>query len=84
MPNLAEPIRFSETLRASPAAFVRAVREQGLEGVIAVQKYGCATGINIEVYGLCAHSLRATASTNALENGADIAKVQDWLGHANV
>lgn len=29
------------------------------------------------------HSLRATAATNALEHGADIAKVQDWLGHAN-
>jgi site-specific recombinase XerD len=29
------------------------------------------------------HSLRTTAATNALEHGADIAKVQDWLGHAN-
>lgn len=29
------------------------------------------------------HALRATAATNALEHGADIAKVQDWLGHAN-
>jgi bifunctional non-homologous end joining protein LigD len=35
MPNLSQPIRFSETLRASPAALVSAVREQGLEGVIA-------------------------------------------------
>jgi len=35
MSNLAEPIRFSETLRASPAVLIRAVREQGLEGVIA-------------------------------------------------
>jgi len=31
-----------------------------------------------------AHALRATATTNALDNGADIAKVQDWLGHANI
>ena len=31
-----------------------------------------------------AHSLRATAATNALENNADIAKVQEWLGHANI
>ncbi|MBS0445103.1 MAG: tyrosine-type recombinase/integrase [Proteobacteria bacterium] len=31
-----------------------------------------------------AHSLRATAATNALDNGADIAKVQEWLGHANI
>jgi site-specific recombinase XerD len=30
------------------------------------------------------HSLRATAATNALDNGADIAKVQEWLGHANI
>ncbi|MDX2175273.1 MAG: tyrosine-type recombinase/integrase, partial [Candidatus Sumerlaeia bacterium] len=29
-------------------------------------------------------SLRATAATNALEHQADIAKVQEWLGHANV
>jgi site-specific recombinase XerD len=29
------------------------------------------------------HALRAAAATNALEHGADIAKVQDWLGHAN-
>jgi integrase/recombinase XerD len=49
-----------------------------------VQKYGRATGINAEVNGLCVHSLRATAGTNALENGADIAKVQEWFGHANI
>jgi site-specific recombinase XerD len=30
------------------------------------------------------HSLRATAATNALSHEADIAKVQEWLGHANV
>jgi integrase len=30
------------------------------------------------------HAMRATAATNALENDADIAKVQEWLGHANV
>ena len=29
------------------------------------------------------HALRATAATNALEHGADIAQVQDWLGHSN-
>ena len=31
-----------------------------------------------------AHALRATAATNALDNQADIAKVQEWLGHANI
>ena len=30
------------------------------------------------------HALRATAATNALELQADIAKVQEWLGHANI
>lgn len=30
------------------------------------------------------HALRATAATNALEHGADIAKVQEWLGHASI
>jgi len=49
-----------------------------------VSKYGRATGINAEVIGLCVHSLRATAATNALSHEADIAKVQEWLGHANV
>lgn len=49
-----------------------------------VRHYGLATGINAEVNGLCVHSLRATAATNALSHEADIAKVQEWLGHANV
>jgi integrase/recombinase XerD len=31
-----------------------------------------------------AHAMRATAATNALDRGADIAKVQEWLGHANI
>jgi site-specific recombinase XerD len=30
------------------------------------------------------HCLRATAATNALEHGADIAKVRDWLGHSTI
>jgi integrase/recombinase XerD len=49
-----------------------------------VRKYGLETGISAEVNGLCVHSLRATAATNALSHDSDIAKVQDWLGHANV
>jgi integrase/recombinase XerD len=28
--------------------------------------------------------LRATAATNALDNEADIAKVQEWLGHSSI
>lgn len=49
-----------------------------------VAKYGAETGVNIEVKGLRPHSMRATAATNALKNKADIAEVQEWLGHANI
>ncbi len=49
-----------------------------------VKKYARETGIDAEVNRLRVHSLRATAGTNALENGADIAKVQEWFGHANI
>lgn len=49
-----------------------------------LQKYGAQTGISAEVNGLCVHSLRATAATNALSHDSDIAKVQEWLGHANI
>jgi len=43
-----------------------------------------AAGAQIDVQGFGVHSLRATAATNALEHEADIAKVQEWLGHANI
>src|ERR1700755_1788022 len=49
-----------------------------------VCKYGAETGISAEVIGLCVHSLRATAATNALTHDSDIAKVQEWLGKADV
>jgi site-specific recombinase XerD len=44
-----------------------------------VRKYSSALGFEIG-----AHALRATAATNALDHKADIAKVQEWLGHANI
>jgi site-specific recombinase XerD len=47
-----------------------------------VQRY--ARHVCIEMRGFCTHSLRATAATNSLENEADIAKVQEWLGHASI
>lgn len=47
-----------------------------------VKKY--ARDIGLDVPGFCVHALRATAATNALEHEADIAKVQEWLGHANI
>jgi site-specific recombinase XerD len=43
-----------------------------------------AAKTRIELQGVDVHSLRATAATNALEHEADIAKVQEWLGHANI
>jgi site-specific recombinase XerD len=42
---------------------------------------GYARKIGVEIG---AHALRATAATNALEHEADISKVQEWLGHANI
>jgi site-specific recombinase XerD len=44
-----------------------------------VRSYSAALGFEIG-----AHSLRATAATNALDHQADIAKVQEWLSHANI
>lgn len=38
----------------------------------------------IDVQGFGPHSLRATAATNALDHEADIAKVQELLGHSNI
>jgi integrase/recombinase XerD len=49
-----------------------------------VRYYGERVGINTDVHGFCVHALRATAATNALAHNADIAKVQEWLGHANI
>jgi site-specific recombinase XerD len=47
-----------------------------------VKRY--AKQASVDVDGFCVHSLRATAATNALEHQADIAKVQEWLGHSNI
>lgn len=47
-----------------------------------LKHYAKAAGIPVEAFS--PHSLRATAATNALDNGADIAQVQNWLGHANI
>ena len=42
---------------------------------------GYSAGLGCEIG---AHALRATAATSALDHQADIAKVQEWLGHANI
>jgi len=44
-----------------------------------VRRYALGLGLKIG-----AHALRATAATNALDHDADITKVQEWLGHANI
>jgi integrase/recombinase XerD len=44
-----------------------------------VRTYSALLGFEIG-----AHALRATAATNALDHQTDIAKVQEWLGHANI
>ncbi len=45
---------------------------------------GYAASVKIDISGFGPHALRATAATNALDHDADIAKVQEWLGHANI
>lgn len=49
-----------------------------------VRAYAKEIGLEEEVEGRWVHLARATAITNALENEADIAKVQEWAGHANI
>jgi site-specific recombinase XerD len=52
-------------------------------GVYRMMKtYARALAINVDRFG--PHAARATAAANALFQGADIAMVQEWLGHANV
>ena len=43
------------------------------------RRYTLALGLKIG-----ARALRATAATNTLDHEAAIAKVQEWLGHANI
>jgi site-specific recombinase XerD len=58
----------------------RAERAITADGVYKlVRGYSAQLGFEIG-----AHALRATAATNALDHQADIAKVQEWLGHANI
>lgn len=54
-----------------------------VDGIYAiVREYGRRVGIQAQ--GFAPHALRTTAATNALDNEADIAKVQEWLGHASI
>lgn len=56
------------------------ITEDGVYKMLA--RYAGKVGINVEGFG--PHALRATAITNALEHDADLEKVQDWVGHANI
>lgn len=64
------------------------VHQNGLASITADGVYkmlaGYAASLKIAVAGFGPHALRATAATNALDHEADIAKVQEWLGHANI
>ena len=42
---------------------------------------GYAASLKLDVAGFGPHALRAT---NALYHDADIAKVQEWLGHGSI
>jgi len=58
----------------------RPITEDGVYKMLA--KYAGKVGIDVDGFG--PHALRATAITNALEHDADLEKVQDWVGHANI
>jgi integrase/recombinase XerD len=66
----------SNNTRGAP----RSITPDGVYKVLA--NYAGRVGIVVDGFG--PHALRATAATNALEHDADIAKVQLWLGHANI
>jgi len=69
---LFRPIRNNRTGRLE-----KAITGDGIYRL--VRAYSALLGFEIG-----AHALRATAATNALDHQADIAKVQEWLGHANI
>ena len=69
-------------------ALFRAIRSQGqglAKAITADGVYKIVRGYSAKLgFEIGAHALRATAATNALDHQADIAKVQEWLGHANI
>ncbi len=86
---LADYLEASGHTHDKTAALFRPIRNNrtgGLERALStdgiyklVRGYAQKLGVTIG-----AHALRATAATNALEHEADIAKVQEWLGHASI
>jgi integrase/recombinase XerD len=69
-------------------ALSRAIRSRGegvTKAITADGVYKIVRGYSAKLgFEIGAHALRATAATNALDHQADIAKVQEWLGHANI
>ncbi len=52
-----------------------------------VKKYARQAGLQADRLGrrgICTHSLRKTALTNALEHGAKMEQVQAWAGHSDI
>ena len=49
-----------------------------------VRRYARLADLPDAIDGVNAHAMRATAATNALQHQADIAKVQEWLGHVHI
>jgi integrase/recombinase XerD len=47
-----------------------------------LRKHAQAAEIDGKSFG--PHALLAMAATNALDQGANVGRVQEWLGHANV
>ena len=64
-------------IRSRADALAKAISPDAIYKI--VRGYSAALGFEIGT-----HALRATAATNALDHQADIAKVQEWLGHANI
>ena len=48
-----------------------------------VKRYALAAGMATR-QRLGPHAMRSTAATNALEHGADLQQVQQWLGHSKI
>lgn len=52
-----------------------------------VKKYAREAELQVDRFGrrgICTHSLRKTALTNALEHGAKMEQVQAWAGHSDI
>jgi len=67
-------------VRSKKKDLTRAITPDAIYKII--RAYSRQSGVYFE--GIRPHSMRATAATNALDNQSDIAKVQEWLGHANI